>query len=126
MPVDVNLPKEGMICQREQYAKGGLGRRCWDYRDESILQHVDDGNTIVEVGCGEEILLEKMTKRFSDKRVFAIEPESENVEICKKHNLDVRSGSIYDIPLEDASVDTLLFIEVIEHLDDLGLAIRER
>ena len=125
MPVDVNLPKEDMIYQREQYAKGGLGRLYWDYRDESILRHVGDGKTLVEVGCGEGILLEKMTKLFSDKTVFAIEPEPENVEICKSHNLDVRPGSVYELPMEDASVDTLLFIEVIEHLDDPDLAIRE-
>lgn len=33
MPVDTGLNKEGMIYQRDQYAKGGIGARYRDYLD---------------------------------------------------------------------------------------------
>ena len=118
MPVDVNLSKDGMIYQREQYQKGGIGRRYWDYRDEQILKFLKDSKTIIDIGCGEGILMDKMVQRFPEKRVFGIDPSPENADICKTHNLDVYSGSVYELPLADASVDCVLFIEVIEHLDN--------
>ena len=125
MPVDVNLPNEGMIYQREQYQKGGIGRRYWDYRDEKILGCIGLEKEIVDIGCGEGILLEKLIQRFPDAKVSGIDPSPENVSICRKHGLDVYAGSAYELPLESASVDCVLFIEVIEHLKHPELAIRE-
>lgn len=125
MPVDVNLPKEGMIYQRNQYHKCGIGRRYWDYRDEQILKFIKDEKTITDIGCGEGILMEKIIQRLPDVKVFGIDPSPENVSICKKHGLEVYAGSVYELPLDNESVDCVLFIEVIEHLDHPELAIKE-
>ena len=118
MPVDVNLPKEGMIYQREQYLKGGIGRWYWDYRDEQVLKGIDDKKTIVDIGCGEGILMEKISQRFPDSKLLGIDPSPENVEICRRLNLNVMNGSVYELPLSEESADCLLFIEVIEHLEN--------
>lgn len=125
MPVDVNLPKEGMIYQREQYLKGGIGRWYWDYRDNEILKSIRDEEIIVDIGCGEGILMEKIIQRLPDVKVFGVDPSPENVSICKKHGLEIYAGSVYELPLDNESVDSVLFIEVIEHLDHEGLAIKE-
>lgn len=116
MPVDTGLEKEGMIYQREQYAKGGLGVKYWDYRDDQAFQYII-GRDILDAGCGEGITLEKLTKLFPDRRVVGVDTEPENLEICKRHNLPVQDGSLYALPFADASFDTVLFSEVIEHLD---------
>ena len=105
-----------MIYQREQYAKGGFGVRYWDYRDRSAFRYIF-GQDILDAGCGEGITLEKMTKLFPDRRVVGIDTEPENIEICLRHQLPVQEGSLYAIPFADASFDTVLFSEVIEHLD---------
>ena len=125
MPVDVNLPKEGLIYQREQYQKGGIGRLYWDYRDKAVLKLIGDEKTIMDIGCGEGILMEKIVRKFPYVKVFGIDPSPENVDICKAHNLTVHTGSVYELPLADTSVDCVLFIEVIEHLDHPELAIKE-
>lgn len=125
VPVDVNLPKENVIYQREQYQKGGIGRWYWDYRDREILKFIDDRKTIVDIGCGEGILLEKIVQRFTQKTAIGIDASIENVSICKTHNLKVYAGSVYELPLDDSSCDCVLFIEVIEHLDDPEKAIKE-
>jgi len=124
MPVDVGLNKDGMIYQREQYAKGGLGVRYWDFRDRVAFQHVT-GNDILDAGCGEGITLEKLTRLFPDRRVVGIDMEPENIEICRRHNLSVQAGSLYEIPFADASFDTVLFSEVIEHLKTPEKALSE-
>ncbi len=125
MPVDVNLPKEGMIYQREQYQKGGIGRWYWDYRDNEILKSIRDEEIIVDIGSGEGILMEKIIQRLPDVKVFGVDPSPENVSICKKHGFEIYTGSVYELPLDNESVDCVLFIEVIEHLDHEGLAIKE-
>ena len=124
MPVDTGLNKEGMIYQREQYAKGGLGVRYWDYRDDTAFRHVV-GTSILDAGCGEGITLEKLVQRFPEASVIGIDTEPENIEICTHHGLPVQSGSVYEIPFADASFDTVLFSEVIEHLDHPELALSE-
>lgn len=124
MPVDTGLEKEGMIYQREQYAKGGLGVRYWDYRDDCAFAHVV-GTNILDAGCGEGITLEKLVKRFPAASVHGIDTEPENIEICSTHNLPVRFGSLYEIPFADSSFDTVLFSEVIEHLDTPEKALTE-
>lgn len=124
MPVDTNLNKEGMIYQREQYAKGGLGVRYWDYRDSSAFNYIK-GNDILDAGCGEGITLEKLVNRFPQGKIVGIDTEAENIDICRQHNLPVQSGSVYDIPFADKSFDTVLFSEVIEHLDHPEQALSE-
>jgi ubiquinone/menaquinone biosynthesis C-methylase UbiE len=84
-----------------------------------------DEEIIVDIGCGEGILMEKIIQRLPDVKVFGVDPSPENVSICKKHGLEVYAGSVYELPLDDYSVDCVLFIEVIEHLDYAGLAIKE-
>jgi len=124
MPVDTGLSKEGMIYQREQYAKGGIGVRYWDYRDRAAFRHLV-GNDILDAGCGEGITLEKLVGQFSAARVVGIDTEPENLEICRKHQLPVQEGSVYALPFAEASFDTVLFSEVIEHLDEPERALGE-
>lgn len=124
MPVDVGLNKEGMIYQRDQYAKGGIGVRYWDFRDEAAFRYVT-GDFIVDVGCGEGITLEKLLKAFPGKKIWGVDAEAENIAICNTHNLPVMAGDVYQLPFEDGSVDCVLFSEVIEHLDTPEKALLE-
>jgi ubiquinone/menaquinone biosynthesis C-methylase UbiE len=124
MPVDTGLNKEGMIYQRDQYAKGGLGVRYWDYRDDQAFQYVI-GHDILDAGCGEGITLEKLVRLFPEKRVVGVDTEPENLEICLRHKLPVQEGSLYALPFADESFDTVLFSEVIEHLDRPEKALSE-
>ena len=124
MPVDTGLSKEGMIFQRDQYARGGLGVCYWDYRDRVAFQYVI-GNDILDAGCGEGITLEKLVKLFPKANVVGIDTEPENLRICRRHQLPAQEGSLYALPFDDASFDTILFLEVIEHLDTPEKALSE-
>jgi ubiquinone/menaquinone biosynthesis C-methylase UbiE len=129
MPVDAGVSKDGVVFQREQYAKGGLSRRYWDFRDEQIIEAVADilraGGRVADVGCGEGILLEKIVKRFPMGNIEGLDMDPINIKICREHGLHVREGGAYELPYEDASLDACLFIEVIEHLKEPGRALDE-
>ncbi len=115
----------GPLRQREQYAKGGIGKRYWDYRDRQTLSYISEEKIIVDVGCGEGITLEKLVKKFPDRKIAGIDYSPENVEVCKEHQLPARVGNAYGLDFGDASVDCCLFMEVIEHLLDPLKALRE-
>ena len=125
MPVDAGVSRDGVVFQREQYAKGGLGRKYWDFRDENIISAIGDGGSILDVGCGEGLLLEKVVHRFPGRNVRGVDIDPLNISICREHGLHVDEGVVYSLPYEDGSFDVALFIEVVEHLDEPIRAIAE-
>ncbi len=124
-PVNFSSRPEDHMSQREQYKKGGLGRWYWDYRDKKIISCIKDKHTILDVGCGEGITLEKLIKKLPDKNIKGIDYIQENVEICKKQSLPVEYGSVYSLKEKDNSIDSVIFSEVIEHLTNHKKALRE-
>ena len=125
MPVDAGVSKDGVVYQREQYAKGGAGRKYWDFRDDAIIAFVGPGKKILDAGCGEGILLEKLVDRFPDRQVEGLDLDPLNIKICREHGLPVVEGGVYGLPFDDASMDVTLFIEVVEHLPEPLRAIAE-
>ncbi len=126
MPVHPNLPKEGMIYQRDQYSKGGPGRWYWDWRDSFVYSYIKPEHKIIlDMGCGEGIGLEKLEKYFPEKFIFGIDLERENVEICKRYNLNVIRANVYQLPLTDASVDACICVDMLEHLNKPEKGLRE-
>ena len=126
MPVHHHLPKEGMIYQRAQYAKGGPGRWYWDYRDGVVFSHILPRHTrIVDIGCGEGIALEKLVNRFPDRQVIGVDLEEENIEICKRHGLTAVYSNVYDLALAGSSFDFCISIDMLEHLDQPARGVKE-
>lgn len=125
MPVDAGASRHGAVSQREQYAKGGLSRRYWDWRDQRVLDELGEGRRILDVGCGEGLLLEKARRRFPDRDLQGVDIDPLNVRICREHGLPARQGSCDALPYPDAGADACLFVEVIEHLSRPEVALRE-
>ena len=127
MPVNEKQLSEEPLYQREQYNKGGVGRIYWDYRDKVALSLLDDRvKRIVDLGCGEGITLEKIVKKFPTSEVIGIDYMQENISICHKHGLtQARQGDVYALDLADNSVDAVVFMEVLEHLEYPDIAINE-
>lgn len=126
MPVTQFNQKQQTIYQREQYAKGGLGRWHWDKRDQVALSLVRQSDlTIVDIGCGEGITLEKMQRLFPERNVLGIDFLQENIDICRHYGCKAELGDVYNLQLSTQSVDFVLFMEVVEHLEHPKAAINE-
>ena len=126
MPVTELNQHQEAIYQRAQYAKGGIGRWHWDKRDHTALNFVrPTDQTIVDIGCGEGITLEKIHRLFPERKVMGIDTLSENVDICNRHGCRAVQGDVNNLPFLSKSVDFVLFMEVIEHLVHPEKAIQE-
>ena len=126
MPVDPGYHGYPPLIQRDQYAKGGLGRWYWDFRDKIILDFIrSEDQDIIDLGCGEGITLERLIKQFPGRNIQGIDILPENVAICETLHLPARLGDVYALDCQDSSQDVVLFLEVLEHLPEPENAIRE-
>jgi ubiquinone/menaquinone biosynthesis C-methylase UbiE len=125
MPVDINL-KQKPLYQRAQYEKGGLGRLYWKYRDKVALSYLNDQDaTVVDIGCGEGVTLETASRLFPEKFCIGIDGLVENLSICRVSHLHVIGGDVYRLPIKNEAIDCILFLEVIEHLEEPERAMME-
>jgi ubiquinone/menaquinone biosynthesis C-methylase UbiE len=126
MPENEKQTNGEVFYQREIYKRGGIPRWYWDFKDEQVIKLISQTDQyIVDIGCGEGILLEKICKRFPLKNISGIDFMQENIVICQNYNLPVTRGDIYSIEIPDSSVDVVLLCEVIEHLVYPEKAIKE-
>jgi 2-polyprenyl-3-methyl-5-hydroxy-6-metoxy-1,4-benzoquinol methylase len=126
MPVNEKQTSGVALYQREQYQKGGISQWYWDYKDNIVLNEINElDNTILDIGCGEGILLEKLTKRYPHRNIVGLDTMPENVQIGSNLGLPVKLGDIYHLDLPDNSMDVVILMEVIEHLVNPDLAFEE-
>ncbi len=73
MPVNEKQTSGEVLYQRIQYVKPGISRTYWYYKDNRIISMIgEDDQRIVDMGCGEGILLEKLVQRVQTKNGWAM------------------------------------------------------
>jgi len=126
VPVNEKQTSGEVLYQRIQYAKPGISRTYWDYKDNRIISMIgEDDQRIVDMGCGEGILLEKLVQRFPNRQLLGVDVMEENISICRQFNLPVMQNDVYQSSLATESQDVVIFMEVIEHLTQPEKAIAE-
>ena len=127
MPVNYKQTDKDVLCQRTQYAKGGIARAYWDYKDKIIVGCVrNNANTILDAGCGEGIILERLYKLFPGKRVFGIDIDKRNISICDGFDFETSYGDLRSLDgVQDDSIDCCILSEVIEHITDIDAVFSE-
>lgn len=83
--------------------------------------------SILDVGCGEGITLDKLEKQSIGKKLYGIDYSDDALKIGKKiyPHLSLSKGDIYDIKEKDSTYDLVMATEVLEHLDDPQKALKE-
>jgi 2-polyprenyl-3-methyl-5-hydroxy-6-metoxy-1,4-benzoquinol methylase len=112
--------------------RGVRDSRSW-YRDVDPMSQVDPalvdfvaeraGRRVLDLGCGLGGYSRALSERGHD--CYALDVVAEYVETARE--LGVRAD-LYDgerLPLEDRAVDTVILIEVLEHLDEPASLLRE-
>lgn len=86
-----------------------------------------DVESILDVGCGEGITLDRLRKEAIGKELSGIDYSDDALKIGKKiyPDLNLKKGDIYDIKEKDNSYDLVIATEVLEHLEDPEKALKE-
>ena len=82
---------------------------------------------ILDVGCGTGATLAQLGRlRGGAVRAFGVEPDADAVAFCERRGLtSVVRGQAEALPFEDGSFELALALDVIEHIEDDGAAVRE-
>lgn len=96
-------------------------------RVQSILQCLPPHASILEVGCGPGESTRRIFPMVNGRHLEASEFEQRLVDINLQMGFPVplRQESVYQLQRADHSFDCLLLLEVLEHLDDYALALKE-
>jgi ubiquinone/menaquinone biosynthesis C-methylase UbiE len=81
------------------------------------------GRDILECGCGTGLILERLT-RFA-RRAAGIDVSPGMLALARARGLEVKEGSVTDLPFEDASFDVTCSFKVLAHVPDIGRALAE-
>ncbi|MEE8574323.1 MAG: methyltransferase domain-containing protein, partial [Thermodesulfobacteriota bacterium] len=88
-------------------------RACLD-----LIGSVSDGAKVLDVGCGQGLLLREFKKRFSPEVVFGLD---HSLELCRRagKNIDsatVTEADIHFAPFRSSSFAVVMMTEVLEHV----------
>ncbi len=83
--------------------------------------------SILDAGCGEGFTMEELLKSGVGKKIEGIEYSKDAISYGKKlfPNLNIKQGSVYELPYKDNSFDLIICTEVLEHLEEPIKALKE-
>lgn len=78
---------------------------------------------ILEIGCGSGALLEDLS---ADNAVVGMDISDVALRVCRERGLNCASkGDVTSLPFADAAFDTIIAIDVLEHIYDDAAAVTE-
>ncbi|WP_434054062.1 MAG: methyltransferase domain-containing protein [Roseibium sp.] len=89
------------------------------------------GDVIADIGCGNGLLTLELSRTLGDHgKVIGVDPSKDMRSAATRRcsdwaNAEILDGTVTDLPLETASVNKAVSIQVFEYLDDLPGAVAE-
>jgi 2-polyprenyl-3-methyl-5-hydroxy-6-metoxy-1,4-benzoquinol methylase len=83
--------------------------------------------SVLEVGCGEGIVLNRLQTQLENSAVVGMDLNSSRVRLASQSvsHASFIVGSIFDAPFADRQFDLVICCEVLEHLEDPKFALQE-
>jgi len=97
--------------------------RMIDDLELGVAARFAEGARVLELGCGTGLILERMAAIA--KEAVGIDLSERMAQRARKRGLDVRVGSMCELPFADGQFDLTYAFKVLPHVADIDTAIRE-
>lgn len=94
-----------------------------DDLEVELCERYGRGRDVLECGCGTGLILERVAA-FA-RRAAGIDLSPGMLSVARERGLDVREGSVTELPFGDAEFDVTCSFKVLAHVPDIGKALRE-
>lgn len=98
------------------------------YEATEKLLHPQNGEVILDIGCGNGIMMEKIALAF-DCRLIGTDISEDALAIAKRRlagaNVEILCCPVDDMPLEDATLDKALTVNTLYFWEDLASGFAE-
>jgi ubiquinone/menaquinone biosynthesis C-methylase UbiE len=94
-----------------------------DDLEVALVERYGRGKDVLECGCGTGLLLERFGA-FA-RRASGIDLSPGMLEAARARGLDVREGSVTELPFGDATFDVTCSFKVLAHVPAIGRALAE-
>jgi SAM-dependent methyltransferase len=88
-----------------------------------------DPSSVLDVGCGEGVLTQRLAKRLPDRRVVGVDLDDPALRAEWEHrgapNLTYQATAVERLPFAAGEFDLVSAIEMLEHVDDPQRALAE-
>jgi 2-polyprenyl-3-methyl-5-hydroxy-6-metoxy-1,4-benzoquinol methylase len=127
LSADVTLSRDGVVTGNtyDKYGSSNpLARRLMAgfERDLDELLALADPGSLLDVGCGEGVLVHKWAQRLEGRRIVGIDLEEESIQAGwarrQAPNLEYRVMAAENLPFADGEFGLASAIEVLEHVPD--------
>jgi len=88
--------------------------------ESDIKKGFSEDKIVLEYGCGIGVYIEELSKSMNNNKYFGTDISRIEIKDVAKKNTRVKYfiSDAMSMPLKDGSVDVLLFLDFIEHLDE--------
>lgn len=123
---NINIPE-----RYDKYFKDRIAKEkkfgLWRSRMRVMMKGIKNGMKVVELGCGQSLLLAEIKKNFPDCEVHGLDFSPFVIKEARKvfPNINYRVGDFFKTPYQDNSFDYVLGGEIIEHVEDPDDLIKE-
>lgn len=95
--------------------------------DRIVSPLLEDGQWILDVGCGEGFVVRYLLKRHRNLRLAALDFDMKRIRITKHLSPNVRAieGDVYELPFSSCAFDIVLVNEILEHLEKPQWALKQ-
>jgi len=83
-----------------------------------FLSKIEIKNKILEVGCGEGFVLQKINKAYPQVKLYGLDISTQAIDKIKDNYpfINAQVGNLYKLPFSDNEFPLILTLEVMEHL----------
>lgn len=104
--------------ERGEYSSGYLPQLS---REKAVDVLKDTGEKILDLGCGEGLLLQELSKKYPEKIIVGLDPWEEilgKARARQARNTTLVLGSSYHIPVKDETFDAVTCLNLLNNLPE--------